>query len=304
MVRIAKRIFKGRSYYYLEHTIRNGDQRTTKSKYLGNELPKDLDKIKRKFLFELNKEKWFDDFEKIRRSHLVELKSIPKSSRQKSLYEFSIRFTYDTQRIEGSTLTLRETAQLLENKISPSGKPIEDAKEAEAHNKVFLEMIGLKRDLSQELIQDWHWKIFKETKPDIAGKIRRHGIRITGSRFVPPAPVELQPLLDEFFNWYDESKTKTNPVELAGQAHLKFVTVHPFVDGNGRIGRLLMNFILHRHGYPMLDIEHERRMTYYSSLERSQIKRDDRPFLNWFFKKYKLDHQKLLAILSYRRSKG
>lgn len=156
-------------------------------------------------------------------------------------------------------------------------------------------MLELKRDLSQQLIQDWNWKILKETKPDIAGRIRRHGVGITGSSFVPPSPVELQPLLNEFFGWYSGTKAKANPVELAGLAHLKFVAIHPFADGNGRIGRLVMNFVLHRHGYPMLNIEYKRRAAYYGSLERSQLNEDERPFMNWFFRRYKREHKRLLA---------
>src|SRR5713226_10221235 len=140
MVRVARRTIKGKTYYYLEHTIRGKDGRTTKSRYLGDKLPKNIEHIEKKFLFELNKTRWFDDFEKIKRNYNAELEVTPRSAIEKGLREFSVRFTYDTQRIEGSTLTLRETAQLLESKISPSGKPIEDAKEAEAHHKVFLEM--------------------------------------------------------------------------------------------------------------------------------------------------------------------
>lgn len=295
MVRVAKRILKGKTYYYLEHTIRNKDKRTTKSKYLGSKLPKNIDDIKRKFYFELNKAKWFDDFEKIRHNYNAELKVTPKSAREKELREFSVRFTYDTQRIEGSTLTLRETAQLLENKISPSGKPTEDSKEAEAHHKVFLEMLDLKGDLSQQLVLDWNRELLRETKPDVAGRIRRHGVRITGSRFIPPSPIELQPLLNEFFVWYGKTKAKANPVELAGLIHLKFVTIHPFTDGNGRISRLMMNFALHRNGYPMLNIEYKGRASYYSSLERSQLSEDERPFMNWFFRRYERESKRFLA---------
>jgi len=295
MVRVAKRTIKGNTYYYLEHTVRNGSKRTTKSRYLGDKLPKNIGSIKRRFLFELNKAKWFDDFDGIRRNYNAELRSTPRSAREKELREFSIRFTYNTQRIEGSTLTFRETAQLLEERITPSGKPVEDVKEAEAHNKVFLEMLELRNDLSQELVQNWHWNIFKETKPDIVGKTRRHGVRITGSRFVPPSPVELQHLLDDFFGWYRRTRTKTNPVELAGLVHLRFVTIHPFSDGNGRIGRLMMNFVLHKNGCPMLNIEYKGRTTYYSSLERSQLREDERPFMNWFFRRYKREHVRFLA---------
>jgi len=294
VVRIAKRRLKGRTYYYLEHTSRHKGKRVTRKRYLGSELPKDIDDIRKSFLSELNDEKWFNDFERIKRRYSVELKSTPKSAREKAFREFSVRFTYDTQRIEGSTLTLRETADLIEHRISPSGKPIGDAKEAEAHDKLFREMLEFRGDLSQELVQEWNWKLLKETKPDVAGKIRRHGVRISGSRFIPPAPVELQPMLNNLFDWYRGSKSKANPVELAGLLHLKFVTIHPFADGNGRVSRLMMNFVLQKGGYPMLNIEYNRRTDYYRALERSQINHDERPFVNWFFRRYKREFSRYL----------
>ncbi len=288
-------MLKGRTYYYLEHTIRDKGKRTTKSKYLGSKLPADIESLRKKFLLELNKDRWFNDFEQIRRNYNGEQESTPKSAREKELREFSVRFTYNTQRIEGSTLTLRETAELLEHKVSPSGRPIEDVKEAEAHDRLFHEILELKRDLSQELVQEWNWKLLKETKPDVAGKIRRHGVRISGSEFVPPPPVELQPLLSDFLGCYQGSKDRINPVELAGLVHLKFVTIHPFSDGNGRISRLMMNFVLHRHRYPMLNIEYKGRTAYYNSLERSQLSEDERPFMNWFFRRYRREHSRYLT---------
>jgi Fic family protein len=283
---IVKRIIKGIPYYYLEHTLRDNNKFTHKSMYLGRTVPKDIGKIKKQFIFEIDQQKWFKTFEKIRENYAAEVNRSPKSAREKELLAFSVRFTYDTQRIEGSTLTLRETAQLLEEGISPSGKPIADVKEAETHRKVFFEMLGSRKDLTLSRVLDWHWSLFKETKPDIAGKIRRHGVKISGSKFVPPSPVELQALLTDFFEWYNLSKRKINPVELAALVHLKFVTIHPFTDGNGRISRLMMNFVLQKHGYPMLNIDHKKRRAYYRALERSQLSEDDRIFATWFFRRY------------------
>ncbi len=170
---------------------------------------------------------------------------------------FAIRFTYDTPRIEGSKLTLRETADLLERGTTPRAKPLEDVKEAEAHKELFYEILAYKKDLSLSTILYWHKKLFQATKPDIAGRLRRHQVAISGSKFVPPFPAEVYPLLMEFFRWYAKNKNRLHPVELAAFVHLKFVTTHPFADGNGRISRLLMNFILNRHGYPMLNVPYE-----------------------------------------------
>jgi len=283
---VVKRKVRGITYYYLEHTVREDGRVTKKSRYLGRAVPKDIEKLKQQFVYELDKVKWFVLFDKIKENYAVELAETPRSAREKGLKEFSVRFTYDTQRIEGSTLTLRETAQLLEEGISPSGKSIEDVKEAEAHQRVFFDMLSYRKDLSLQVVLYWHKKLFEETKPDIAGQIRRHGVSITGSKFTPPSPVELNPLLRQFFSWYNRSKASMHPVELAALVHLKFVTVHPFSDGNGRISRLMMNFILNKHGYPMLNIEYKGRRSYYSALERAQVNSNERVFYQWFFRKY------------------
>jgi len=283
---IVKRTVKGVTYYYLEHTIRDKDRFSQKSKYLGKAIPKDIEKIRRQFVVELNKERWFDEFDSIKKNYHATLKTYPESTRKKELQTFSVKFTYDTQRIEGSTLSLRETAQLLEEGISPGGKPVGDIKEAEAHQKVFFEMLKCTKDLSLQLALDWHWKLFKDTKPDIAGQIRKHGVGITGSGYVPPSPAELQPMLADFFCWYDRDKTRAHPVELAALVHLKLVTIHPFGDGNGRISRLMMNFALHKSGYPMLDIEYKDRNSYYNALERSQLKKEEQIFTSWLFRRY------------------
>lgn len=286
MPTIVKRTVKGVTYYYLEHTIRDKDRFSQKSKYLGKAIPKDIEKIRGQFVFELNKELWFDEFDSMKKNYHETLKTYPESARKKELQTFSVKFTYDTQRIEGSKLSLRETAQLLEEGVSPGGKPVGDIKEAEAHQKVFFEMLKCTKDVSLQLVLDWHWKLFKDTKPDIAGQIRKHGVGITGSRHVPPSPAELQPMLADFFRWYDRDKTRAHPAELAALVHLKLVTIHPFGDGNGRISRLMMNFALHKSGYPMLDIEYKDRNSYYNALERSQLKKEERIFTSWFFRRY------------------
>jgi Fic family protein len=287
MVMLVKRTVKGTAYYYLEHTIRVGGKVTRKSKYLGKAVPDDIKKLEKDFLLELKRERWFEDFDSIRRNYAAETRATPPSSREKLLREFSVRFTYDTQRIEGSTLSLRQTSQLLEEGATPGGKPVADVKEAEAHQRVFLGMQGEKRDLSLRLVLDWHWEMFKHTKPDVAGQVRRHGVRIAGSRFIPPTPVELQPMLDDFFAWYRRSERSLHPVELAALAHLKFVTIHPFADGNGRMSRLMMNFVLRRAAYPMFNIEARDRTAYYNALERSQLKADDEVFARWLFRRYR-----------------
>jgi cell filamentation protein, protein adenylyltransferase len=286
MVSIEKKVFGKHDYYYLEQSIRKGRKVEKKTLYIGKKIPTNIDKIKRNFLEEIYKVQYFNVIETIRQKYLEEQRQTSLSSKEKSTTNFTTRFTYDSQRIEGSTLTLRETAILLEKGISPNNRPIEDIKEAEAHKMIFYEILKYRKDFSLAIILEWHKSLFQHTKADIAGKIRKHGVRISGSKFIPPLAVEVYPMLRDFFRWYAREKDKMNPVQLAALVHLKFVTIHPFSDGNGRISRLLMNFILNKVEYPLFNIPYEGRNSYYRALERAQIKGEDDFFLQWFMKKY------------------
>lgn len=294
MASIRKEIREKQEYYYLEHTVRNGKNVEKKVKYLGKNIPKNIEDIKKQFLSEIYEERWVSIFKKIKKNFLKEKRKTPKTAREKEVKDFSIRFTYDTQKIEGSTLTLRETANLLEKGLTPKEKSIKDVKEAEAHEKVFYKMLSYKKDLSLSLILYWHKKLFENTKKDISGKIRKHQVKISGSKFMPPSPVEIYPLLQDFFDWYKKNKT-LNAVKLAALVHLKFVTIHPFSDGNGRISRLIMNFILNKNNYPMLNITYVNRNSYYNALERSQINKKEDIFVQWFSRRYLKEFKKFLS---------
>ena len=286
MVSVQKKTIRGKTYYYLRHTVRRGKRVQTKEKYLGTKMPDDVETPKRLFLSEVYTEQWYPKLDKIKQDYAKERQKTPKSMLEKQAKTFSVKFTYDSNKIEGSKLTYRETADLLEKGLTPRSKPLEDIKEAEAHEKLFFEVMGYEKDLSQSTLLYWHKRLFETTKQDIAGKVREHQVAISGSRFLPPSPVEVPVLLGEFFRWYDKNKAKTHPVELAALVHLKLVTIHPFGDGNGRISRLSMNFVLHKHGFPMLNIPYQTRSSYYGALERSQVKKVDAIFVQWFFKKY------------------
>jgi Fic family protein len=286
MVTVRKRVIGGRAYYYLEHSVRMNGRVEKKATYLGKALPKNVEELKKNFLHSIYEERWFKTFDSIRRNFAKERRLMPKSAGEEELRKFSVRFTYDTQRIEGSVLTLRETANLLEIGVTPLGKPVQDIKEAEAHQKILYEILRFHKDLSLQTILYWHKRLFESTKKDIAGRIRQHQVAISGSKFVPPSPAEVYPLLREFFKWYEGSKKRLHPVELAALVHLKFVTIHPFADGNGRISRLIMNFVLNKQSLPMLNIPYKNRNSYYNALERSQVKRQDSIFLQWLFKRY------------------
>lgn len=292
MVEIRQRKRGNTNYYYLQHSFRLNGKILKRELYLGRQIPKNIDMIKLDFLKGIYNQKWYSLFDKIKANYKKDFASATKSEIEKELEIFMIKFTYDTQRIEGSTLNLRETANLLQHNITPPNKPNRDVKEAEAHSKIFYEMVDYKRDLSLQIILKWHYELLKDTRPDIAGKVRTRQVWIGGSKFVPPSPVEVAILFGELLKWYNKNKDKTNPVELAAIMHLKFVTIHPFIDGNGRISRILMNFILNKNGFPMLNISYKNRTGYYNALERAQVKKIDSVFVLWLFRRYMKEYDR------------
>ncbi|MBW2995608.1 Fic family protein [Candidatus Woesearchaeota archaeon] len=293
MVTIRKRRLGNKDYFYLEHTIKIGKKVKKKEKYLGQEIPNNIEEIKQDFFHTIFRERWFKPLGSIKSNFTKDCKAMPKSAREKYIENFMIKFTYDTNRIEGSTLSLKETANLLEKGIAPK-KPLEDVKETEAHKKVFYEMIEYNKDLNLNIVLYWHRLLFKDTKLDLAGKIRKHSVAVAGSKTEFPFPAELEVLLRDFFRWYHKNKNKLNPVELAALVHLKFVSIHPFSDGNGRISRLIMNFVLHKAKSPMLNIHYSNRDSYYTALERSQINKKDHIFIQYLIKRYIKEYKKYL----------
>ena len=296
MVEIRETKKGNKKYYYLSHSYREGKSVKKKEVYLGDSIPKDIEEQKKKFIQEFYKEKFLNDIDKIKNNFNKEYNKLPISAKKKSKDNFAIKFTYNTQKIEGSTLSLKDTANLLERGITPSSKPIKDAKEAEAHKKVFFEMLDYEKDLNLQIILQWHKELIEQTSKDIAGKTRNHDVAISMSKFKPPMHLEIETLLKEFFDWYNKEKKNLHPVELSALVHLKFVTIHPFTDGNGRISRLMMNFILKKHNLPLLDIPYTKRNSYYNALERSQINKDENIFTQWLFRRYISEHKKYLKL--------
>ena len=292
MVVVRKRKIGNEEFFYLEHSVRIKGKVEKKEKYLGKVIPKDIERIKQEFFHDLFKEKWFSQLDALKKKFSTEYKKLPQTAKKKYIEHFMIKFTYDTNRIEGSTLTLKDTANLLRDGITPTNKPVRDVKEAESHRKLFYTMLDYKKDLSLNTVLHWHKILLQDTDKEIAGKIRRHQVAIAGASVEFPFPAELDILLQEFFSWYHKAKHKLHPVELAALVHLKFVSIHPFTDGNGRISRILMNFVLNKHRSPMLNISYANRASYYTALERSQKTQKDHIFTQYLIKRYIKEYKK------------
>jgi Fic family protein len=281
-VRIIKRKKGNKEYLYLQHSVRKNGKVITKEVYLGSKIPKNIEKIKEKLKMELNKDK-YQILERIKNNFQKEWRRLPKIVQEKEKEEIAIAFTYNTNSIEGSTITLEETKAIIHDKIAPN-KPLNDIKETEAHAKVFLEMLDKKEKITNVLLLRWHKEIFSETKPDLAGKFREYLVRV-GS-YIAPDWQNVKDLMKKLIT--SINKSKYNPVELSARAHYKFEMIHPFGDGNGRIGRLLMNAMLWHNNYPMLIIERKKRAAYYKALQGGEDK-----FVNYFLRTYFRAHKNI-----------
>lgn len=182
-----------------------------------------------------------------------------------------IEWTYNSNAIEGNTLTLSETKVVLENGITIKGKPLKDHLEIINHKEAieYIEdLVSKNIKLSEYDIRSVHYLILKEIDSTNAGKYRNENVFISGAIHVPPAymnvPYEMQKLINQYQAWQG-----LHPVVRACFLHGEFVKIHPFVDGNGRTARLLLNFELIQSGYPPVVIKTENRADYYDALDKA-----------------------------------
>lgn len=187
---------------------------------------------------------------------------------------FTVELTYTSNAIEGNTLTRRETAVVIEKGLTVGGKSLKEHLEATNHAKAldFIHTLVKKKpsQLTENDILSIHNIILQGIDDDNAGHYRNVPVRISGSAVVMPNPRKVPNLMEEFASWLT-SKHNLHPVQFAGEAHYRLVTIHPFVDGNGRTARLLMNLLLLMAGYVPAIIRKRDRLAYISSLEKTQL---------------------------------
>ncbi len=290
MVRIKEKKIGKTVYYYLRHHTGSKE----KEEYLGTSLPDDIEEKKQNFVVDFYRKEWQKELDSIKKEWEKYKTKVGKSIVLKDLHQFSIYNTYSTQKIEGSTLTKGETYHLLENNYTPANRPMKDVLEAQLHQKIFKDMLDYEENITEKQILKWHDELFSQTELDQAGTLRKYdvGPYMGKTEYVLGSDVEEE--VKKLLKWYNKNKTKMNSVELAARFHKRFELIHPFGNGNGRIGRLLMNFILHKNGFPMLDIEPKEKMSYINALERSYLINDEMVFVKWFMKRYLKANKKFL----------
>ena len=290
MVSLIKRKEKGKIIYYLKYSSRTNSHQ----KYLGTQIPEDLDLQMIDFELQCYRKDKGISLEKIKHNYSKHIKTIDKRIIDDENHGFKIAHIYSTQKIEGSTMTLGQTRNLLESGLSPKDTSLEDIIEAQQLAELFDGMLETNKDISQKLILDWHDKLFQKTDTNNAGSFRRLDVQ----PYLGNTEYAVWPdVLDEIsllIKWYNKEKKTMNPVELSARFHRKFELIHPFIDGNGRIGRLLMIFILHRNYYPLTNIVPKEKQTYINKLESSYLKNDEMVFVKWFVSKYLRDNKRFL----------
>ncbi len=205
---------------------------------------------------------------------------------------YKIGLTYSSNALEGNTLDLAETKVVLEDGLTISGKPMKDHLEAMGHANAFNKLIELIKTniITEENIKELHKLFYNKIDADQAGKYRTKSIIVTGSDVDFPKPEELESKMSEFVNKIPQMKKDMHPVEFAAMLHVIFVNIHPFIDGNGRVARLLLNLALLQAGYNITIIPPVVRADYIRALQESNHNNFE-PFIN-FISEMVLESQK------------
>lgn len=194
--------------------------------------------------------------------------------------DFLVRFTYNTNAIEGNRLSLRETSMILTEDMIPSGVSTRDLNET-INGRECLEYIrGYKGNFGKKILLKVHGTLTKNTGCRLFGVLRDSGVKISGSEWTPPGPDAVEKEIKETIAWWNNNQNTLHPVELAGVLHNQLVRTHPFTDGNGRTARVLMNWTLHKKGYPMFTVENKEKKRYYEAIEEGD-KGDDAAFIKY-----------------------
>lgn len=203
---------------------------------------------------------------------LQQSRPLPAIALRKIKESLTIEWTYNSNSIEGNTLTLRETQMVLQEGITVKGKSLREHFEAKNHEKAIdylYTLVDEKYVLRSIDILSLHGLVLRMIEDDFAGRIRNGGVRITGANFVPPNATKVSDLLDELIDFVNTNPLGLNDIELATVFHHKLVWIHPFFDGNGRTVRLAMNLLLMRKGFPPAIILKNDRKKYYEALNQA-----------------------------------
>jgi len=213
---------------------------------------------------------------------------------------YRIGLTYSSNAIEGNSLSEVETKIVLEEGITIGGKPLKEHLEALGHSEAYehiYKLAGTKQILEQDILR-LHYLLYFRIDPDNAGKYRSKQVFITGTKYIPPKPGDLAVKIDKLVNQISRIRQENHPVEFAALLHKEFVGIHPFIDGNGRCARLLMNLALMQHDYVITIIPPVMRTEYIELVRDAQLNPDKcRPFINFISQMIYESHKEYLRLL-------
>jgi Fic family protein len=222
----------------------------------------------------------FEEIDRLK-AKLDALRPLPPATLRSLYDDLVLRWTYHSNAIEGNTLTLMETKLVLQDGLTIGGKRLREHFEAINHRDAIDYVMAIVRGgepLAEHQIRLIHGLILKNIDDDNAGCYRTSNVLISGARHTPPEAFRLPHLMAELIVWYETQATSLHPVERAAQVHVRFVGIHPFIDGNGRTARLLMNLELMKSGYPSSVLPVEARLLYYETLDQTHVDGNFEPF--------------------------
>lgn len=295
-----------RKKYYLAHTFREGKKIRKVARYLGADLPKKkLEELRKRAEALINEQ--IKSYKEIRdpfrnvlsTDELNQLKSLNIKTTikvshlsEKDWLDFAEKFTYNTNAIEGSRITHAQVKGIIEKQEWPKFSSKEEVSETYGVVDAVKFIRETREHISISLIKKMHKVVFRNSKP-FAGEIRQKGAEVVvadrqGNVIHRGAPSEkVIPLLKGLVGWYKKNKDKYPPIVLAAVVHNQFEEIHPFQDGNGRVGRLLLNNLLIKHNLPPVNIQLKNREEYYNALQEHHKNSDIRPMIDLLLKEYK-----------------
>jgi len=286
MVELTVKVIKGNKYLYLRDRVKVNSKSLSVQTYVGRlekVEPQDFS-VKLLDLFSSRLTKYLDyrlehyTLTVLDRNKATNLESLryfydlfedlyPDESEryQDAMY---VRYVQGTTAIEGNTITFREAQELLEHNISPAGKRMDEVYEVLNYITLGKHLSGYTGDITEAFIKKIHEILMNHILRD-PGNYRNIQVGIANVDYQPPPAILVPDEMQNLIRWYRQNRKTLNPFELAILLHTKFEIIHPFVDGNGRVGRALMNFILERSGYPTLYLGREHRAAYLDALVRA-----------------------------------
>lgn len=209
------------------------------------------------------------------KNKLNELRPLTKEELRRLNEEFMIEYTYDSNAIEGSTLTLEETALVLKENITIAEKPLNYHLSAIGHRDAYYyieDLVKEKHSINESEILNIHSLVLID-RPDAKGRYRSVPVKILGTNANPVEPYLIKPSMENLINWY-EKEDNISFIEKIALFHLKFESIHPFLDGNGRCGRLILNLELMKNNYVPINIKYQDRRRYYDAFKVYNEKED------------------------------